>query len=74
MNLNKDHNEPQKLSPSFVTSVLPTVCTGGGDLGWATTGGVAYISGLATFGADFGRASDVPEMQKENLIFYAVLF
>lgn len=52
----------------------PSVFTGGGDLGW-DIGGVAYISGLATFGADFGRASDVPEMHKdsENLISYAIL-
>lgn len=52
----------------------PRVFTGGGDLGWVT-GGVAYISGLATFGADFGRASDVPEMHKDtvNLISYAIL-
>lgn len=52
----------------------PSVFTGGGDLGWVT-GGVAYISGLATFGADFGRASDVPEMHKDsgNLISYAIL-
>lgn len=43
-------------------------------MGW-DIGGVAYISGLATFGADFGRASDVPEMHKdsENLISYAIL-
>lgn len=52
----------------------PSVFTGGGDLGW-DIGGVAYISGLATFGADFGRASDVPEMHKdsENLISYTIL-
>lgn len=44
-------------------------------MGWDTAGGVAYISGLATFGADFGRASDVPEMHKdsENLISYTIL-
>ncbi len=66
----------KNLALGVVTNVLPSVCTGGGDLGWATSGGVAYISGLATFGADFGRASDVPEMHKdsENLISYAVLF
>lgn len=40
------------------------------------TGGAAYISGLATFGAGFGCASDVHVMHKdsENLIFYAILF
>lgn len=37
-------------------SGFTSVFTGGGDLGWVT-GGVAYISGLATFGAGFGRAS-----------------
>jgi len=35
-------------------------------LGWDSGGGVAYISGLATFGAGFGRASDVPKMHKDS--------
>lgn len=43
-------------------------------MGWVT-GGVAYISGLATFGAGFGRASDVHVMHKdsENLLCSLIL-